>query len=55
MLSISKKLREFVGKNLYNSIEFWNFPSQEKWFLHNIVDKETKKFELLPILLCKSS
>ena len=55
MLSISKELREFFRRNLYNSIEFWDYPSQDKWFLHDIVNKETNKFNLLLIFLCKSS
>ena len=51
-LSISKELREFFKRDYHNSIEFWECPSQDKWFLHNIVDKE---FNLIPIFPCKSS
>ena len=53
--AISCQLREFFKKDNNNSIEFWNCPSHCKWSLHNIIDKETKKFDLTPIFPCKSS
>jgi len=53
--AISCKLREFFQKNNNNSIEFWNCPSKCKWFLHNIVDKETKESDLTPVFPCRSS
>jgi len=53
--AIFGELREFFQKYSNNSIEFWNCPSNCKWLLHNIVDKETKKFNLTPIFLCKFS
>jgi len=49
------ELRDSFEQNSNNSIEFWDCPSSCKWSLHNIVDKETKKFDLTPIFLCKSS
>ena len=54
-VAISCKLREFFQKNNNNSIEFWDCPSKCKLSLHNTVDKETKKFDLTPILLYRSS
>jgi len=54
ILAISKKIREFFKRNHYNSIDFWNYPSQDRWSLHNIINKETKKFNLSLLLLCKS-
>ena len=53
--SISDKLRKFFVKNHDNSIEFWEYPSCCEWSLHNIVDKETKKFHPHPCYLYKSS
>jgi len=53
MIAISKKLQEFFNKHLDNSIEFWDYPSDENWRLHASVDKETKKFNLTPIYPCK--
>jgi len=37
-----QEIREFFKRNYYNSLEFWDCPSQDKWSLYNIVDKETK-------------
>ena len=54
-LSIFKELREFFIRNHHNSIKFWNCPIQDKQLLYDIVDKETKKFNIMPIFLCKSS
>ena len=47
MSLISGELRKFFAKDYNNSIEFWDCPSHCKWALHNIVDKETKKFHLV--------
>ena len=52
--SISSKLREFFTKDWNNSMEFWDCPSCCKWTLYNTVDKETKKFNLVPNFPCKS-
>jgi len=54
-LAISKEIREFFERNHHNSIDFWDCPSQDRWSLHNIVDKKTKKFNLSLLHLCKSS
>jgi len=53
--AISRELREFFNKNLINSIKFWNCSSNNDWILYSIVDKETKEFNLVPLLPCKSS
>jgi len=55
VLIISKDLREFFKKDHLNSIEFWDCLSYNKWTLHDIVDKETKKFDLVPIFFYKFS
>ena len=55
VLIISKDLREFFKKDHLNSIEFWDCLSYDKWTLHDIVDRETKKFHLVPIFLYKFS
>jgi len=54
-VAISCELREFFQKNNNNSIKFWDCPSKCKWSLHDIVDKETKKFNITSILPCRSS
>jgi len=54
-IAISKELREFFNKDLSNSIDFWDCPSNSKWPLHSLVDKETKEFNLTPLFPCKSS
>jgi len=51
---ISSKLRKFFNRNHQNSIKFWDCSSCDKWPLHDIVDKETKKYDLIPIFPCKS-
>ena len=51
----SRELREFFIRDQWNSIEFWECPSCDKWILHDIVNKETNKFDLIPIFPCKSS
>jgi len=52
--SISKELRKFLIRNHHDSIKFWNCPNQDKWLLHDVVNKETKKFNLIPIFPYKS-
>ena len=54
-IAIAQDLRSFFENNTYNSIEFWDCPSNAKWVHHLIVDKETKKYNLKPIFLCKLS
>ena len=53
-LSISNELRELFIKECNNFIEFWDCPSHYKWSLHDAVDKETKKFDLISQFLYKS-
>ena len=38
-----------------NTIEFWEYPSQSKWFLHKAIDRKTKKFWPTPTFSWKSS
>ena len=52
---ISTEFRKFFEKGCHNSIEFWKYLSCKNWTLHSIVNKETKKFDLIPIFSCKSS
>ena len=54
-IAIAQDLRVFFNKNTQNSINFWECPSNAKWSHHMSVDKESKKFNLTPILLCKTS
>jgi len=55
LIAISKDLRAFFNKHPYNSIKSWDCPSNGKWPLYLAVDKETKKFNLTPLLPCKTS
>ena len=55
MASISDELRKFFVKNCDNLIKFWEYPSHCEWFLHKVVNKETKKFCPKPCYPCKSS
>ena len=55
LVLISQDLREFFKKGNNHCIEFWDCPSNQRWYLHNIVDKEAKKFNMLPIFPCKLS
>jgi len=50
---ISKELRVFFSKHEDNTIEFWDCPN-DKWHLYAVVDKETKKFNLVPLYPSKS-
>ena len=45
----------FFNSHVNNSIEFWECPSCLNWRLHEKVNKETKTFNLTPLLLCKNS
>ena len=52
---ISRELRDFLNKDHFNSIKFWDCPSHEKWALYNLVNIEMKKFDFVPIFPCKFS
>lgn len=53
-MAITRNLRKFLKRDQNNSIKFWDYPSYNKWTLHNIVNKLRKKFDLVPIFSCKS-
>jgi len=53
-ITIVKDLRVFFNKHLMNSIEFWDCPSNTKWFHYTLVNKNTKKFNLSLIFPCKA-
>ena len=46
---ITVTLRLFFSKQLHNVIEFQDYPSDTKWFLHTLANNNTKKFNLIPI------
>ena len=52
---ISWELREFFLRNNNNHIEFWDCSSKQNWLLYLLVDKDSKSFNLLSIVPCKSS
>jgi len=54
MIVISKDLRIFFSKHEENTIEFWDCPNN-KWDLHAVVNKETRKFNLVPLYPSKES
>jgi len=51
---ISKDLKVFLNKHNDNSIEFWDCPN-DKWYLYAVVDKNIKKFDLVPLYSDKES
>ena len=52
--TISNNLRVFFNKNSDYFILFWNWSSSIKWFLHLLVDKESKHLKVNPIFPSKS-
>ena len=54
-VAILSDLCNFFNNHENNSIKFWEYSSHLKQYLHNKVDKETKTFNLMPLLLCKNS
>ena len=48
MIAISKDLRAFFSIHEDNTIDFWDCPN-DKWHLHAVVNKETRKFNLVPL------
>ena len=55
MTAILHELWQFFTTSQENSIKFWECPSHLKWRLHQSVDKDSKLFNLQPILLSKLS
>ena len=53
--SILKELCLFFFCSQENLIKFWECPSRCNWSFHKVVDKETKFFNPIPLLPCKSS
>jgi len=53
--AILSDLCVFFNSHINNSIEFWECPSHLNWRLHEKVNKETKAFNLTPLLPCKNS
>jgi len=54
-LFISRELRDFFIKGHSNFIKFCDCPSCENWTLYNLVNKEIKDFDFIPIFSYKSS
>jgi len=52
-IAILKDLKTFFDKNTLNTIKFWKCSSNTKWSHHMEVNKETKKFNLIPCFLSK--
>ena len=52
-IAISSNLRKFFNRNDNNLISFWDFPSNNKWPPHLLVNKESKYYKMNPILLGK--
>lgn len=55
LIAIFKDLQLFFNKCSSNLVEFWNCSSNINWPLYTLVDKEMKKFNFTPLLLCKIS
>ena len=50
---VLKELWIFFSQNQENTIEFWECLSCSNWCLHDAVDKNTKSFGPVLLLLCK--
>ena len=46
MTVILHELCWFFAKDQNNTIEFWKYPSHLNWRLHQVVDKDSKSFNL---------
>ena len=55
LITIFKDLKSYFNKHSNNSIKFWDCPSNKKWPLHILVDKDTKEFNITPLYSCKKS
>ena len=55
LATILSDLCDFFNSHNNNSIKFWECPSHLNWRFHDKVDKETKAFNLMPLLPCKNS
>jgi len=55
VVSILKKLCSFFLCYPDNHIEIWKCLSHSKWYLHKVVDSETKSFRLTPLYPSKLS
>ena len=55
LTTVLRKLWHFFSTGQENFIEFWECPSRLKWRLHQLVNKESKSFNLLPSLPSKIS
>jgi len=51
---IPRKLKKFFIRDQWNFIEFLECLSHDKWILHDIINKEMKKFDLILIFSYKS-
>jgi len=51
---ISSDFKKFFNKNLNNMISFWDYPNDNKWPLHLLVDKKLKFHQISPILPSKT-
>ena len=52
---ILSELHNFFASNPTNFIELWECPSHLRWRFYHNVDKDTKSFKPIPMLLCKIS
>ena len=52
-ITIIKDLKMFSNKYSTNFIEFWNYPNNSKWSHHISVNRDIKKFNLIPLSLSK--
>ena len=55
MAAILRELHLFFSHSQDNLIEFWECLSRCNWFLHKVVNKETKSFNPIYLFSCKLS
>jgi len=50
IIPIAEKIKDFLNKDICNSIHFWHCPNKLEWPRHILVDKEAKSTHQPPIL-----
>jgi len=53
LLSILKDLQTFFSCHSENHIKFWECPSHCNWYLHKVINTETKSFRPIPMFPSK--
>jgi len=52
---LALKIKVFLSKNNYNTIQFWHCPNKAKWPRHQLIDRQAKESHDLSIFPSKNS